>query len=1185
MHAIQNMNDLLTALSMLIANDSKTIKKGEKLLKAFLKVPANASYLILVLRNQQQNSDVAIRHHAALLLKKKLGTFYSKYALQQQQELKGELLTLLVQEPEAAVATAIAGIIAVVAKAIFEKGGSWEELFAMLMTLTSDPNEKHRALSFKLLAELAEHVSEQLKGHVATIAQMFVAGCQDADNRVSSAAISALNAYIDTLGDCPEVMAFTPVIPHMLQVLENRLKSGDEDLVVEGLDVLQECVSLEQPLLNDFIEPITNFVVSLVRHKEIESSIKQSAGQTLMDIMQYRPKLFAKKGLVSSTLLVLMEIIAQDHSSGAGSLFALPMPHNNTDGDDEDDEDDEASLDSALGVQRLAQSIIDTMAIYIPSKYFVETALGLCSQGLTSPEPHMRKAGCAVLGVIAEGCSDTIRTSLAAILPHLIHAVRDTEGIVRECACFALGQFSEHCQPDILHYNHLVLPAMFDALDDPLITVQCTSCYVLEYFCEALQAASLRPFLEPLVGKLLQRLQSDKQQVKEMALSALAATAVAAEADFIPFTHTVCTILQPMLFLTEPKHFALRGRAIECWGHIAVGVGRDHFAPYFHAGMLSAVQGSQLNDTSLVEHAFVYVANASKCMKDAFVLPAGQSGDLMADTVPFVIQTIEESELIQIVDEDDDGEEEAAGHQGEEEDDESDEGDIRLQVEEGFINTKKAALTALGALAEHTGALFYPYLTQTLSVLVNKEVHILTSVHEAIRAEGVSILQYYVQAILQAKQLTALFATDKKNTVRELDTETALMVNQILSTTLSILLEDDSKIVVAQACESLSGILDHLGATACQQTVTIEILNEQTGEEVPTANTVLAFLLQALKQLLTQQAICQKVVHSEEQAGEEGEEDHDHVLIDSVSDLLSKLAQSLPAQVFHPIFQEYYNYILPFAKENRPPSDRSMAIGCLAEVFRELGDNTLQYLSTALPIIQANLADPLESVRRNTAFCLHVVIEVCGAKLADHHLAFLQWLHPLCLRSAGGADAAGAGLQHDNLATVDSLGADVDNAISAVCKMMLINPSLPYASILPVLLNSLPLRGDASEGPNVYRTIVGLVTSGHAVCLEKINLQASNTFLTLNGGVNMAALQPLLSGQEAMILLAIYAVLVQAISNSSNAIDETKAIVSSGLKEIYTKASNPVYRQTLEGYLQSINDADLKQRVIALLHA
>jgi hypothetical protein len=271
--------------------------------------------------------------------------------------------------------------------------------------------------------------------------------------------------------------------------------------------------------------------MGIVQNKDYDVAVKQSAGQTLMNIIESRPKLVAKKNLVGPTLALLMEMIAKEDASAAGSLFSFSNPDGIL---DDEDEDEDFSPD--MDVQKLAQTIIDCMAIHIPSKYFVEPALTLCGQGMTSPDPQMRKAGCAVLGVIAEGCSDRIRENLSEILPRLLAAIQDPEFYVRECACFALGQFSEHCQPDILHYNQLVLPVIFQALDDPRPTVQSTSCYVLEYFCEGLQPETLRPYLAPLMTKLATLLQSEAKTTREMALTAIAATAVAAEIDFLPFS-------------------------------------------------------------------------------------------------------------------------------------------------------------------------------------------------------------------------------------------------------------------------------------------------------------------------------------------------------------------------------------------------------------------------------------------------------------------------------------------------------------------------------------------------------------------------------------------------------------------------------------------------------------------------
>lgn len=96
-----------------------------------------------------------------------------------------------------------------------------------------------------------------------------------------------------------------------------------------------------------------------------------------MNLVENRPKLFGIANLVHPTLVVLMGMIAKEDSSAAGNLFSF-TPANNGVLDDNDEEDEDYSPE--LDVQRLAQTIIDTMAISVPSKYFAEPALALIAQ-------------------------------------------------------------------------------------------------------------------------------------------------------------------------------------------------------------------------------------------------------------------------------------------------------------------------------------------------------------------------------------------------------------------------------------------------------------------------------------------------------------------------------------------------------------------------------------------------------------------------------------------------------------------------------------------------------------------------------------------------------------------------------------------------------------------------------------
>lgn len=122
-------------------------------------------------------------------------------------------------------------------------------------------------------------------------------------------------------------------------------------------------------------------------------------------MIENRPKLIAKKELVTPLLTAMVDMVAKSDSSAAGSLFSCSSAC-----DDDEDEDDDFS--NAMDVHRLAQTIIDSMAMNIPSKFFVQPALNLCSQGMASPDPQMRKAGCA--GSVTDAHDILVDTSLTS---------------------------------------------------------------------------------------------------------------------------------------------------------------------------------------------------------------------------------------------------------------------------------------------------------------------------------------------------------------------------------------------------------------------------------------------------------------------------------------------------------------------------------------------------------------------------------------------------------------------------------------------------------------------------------------------------------------------------------------------------------------------------------------------------
>jgi importin-4 len=292
-----------------------------------------------------------------------------------------------------------------------------------------------------------------------------------------------------------------------------------------------------------------------------------------------------------------------------------------------------------------------------------------------------------------------------------------------------------------------------------------------------------------------------------------------------------------------------------------------------------------------------------------------------------------------------------------------------------------------------------------------------------------------------------------------LNPATVNITRMAMQSFVACLLTDEDKVPVSYATEATVGVLRQVGLAALQL---------QGEDNTPIANE----LMKAIHLLLSEKAPCQLRMEGDDQ-DEDDEDDHDNLVMDAVTDLVGELAKVLGPN-FVVYFDEFQKLLLKFTKPSRVHTDRSMAIGCYAEVIAEIGPAALKYVDVLMPMLQAGLADPMEAVRRNSAFCVGTLVQSTGATLAPHFLSLLQWLHPVCLRK-------------DSRTTSDTGGADVDNALASVARMITAaRASVPLEHVLPVVLSSLPLREDTSEGPTIYQCLAQLLHENDATALSMV---------------------------------------------------------------------------------------------------
>lgn len=115
------------------------------------------------------------------------------------------------------------------------------------------------------------------------ISEVLVAGCEDSVDSVAEAALLGVTKYIPALGEKQDIMDFSPVIPPFLGVLHRCLVNEEDHLVILGFQHLQMTFTFRQPLINNHIEGITNFILShfLDPDQDYDPSVKEEAFNTL----------------------------------------------------------------------------------------------------------------------------------------------------------------------------------------------------------------------------------------------------------------------------------------------------------------------------------------------------------------------------------------------------------------------------------------------------------------------------------------------------------------------------------------------------------------------------------------------------------------------------------------------------------------------------------------------------------------------------------------------------------------------------------------------------------------------------------------------------------------------------------------------------------------------------------------
>jgi HEAT repeat protein len=1017
-----NPSELESVLSMLLQPDNEKIKQASLIMKNFLKSSASVTPLMHTLTN---SSSYEARQMSAVLLRQKIKLHYKKLSSSTQNEIKQTLLKLLINEPQRNVRLSVAALISSLAVIAVRKE-SWNELLEFLLQCSKSNEANHREVSMMLFHELCENLSVQLKKHFKTLKSIFIEGLRDSDERVRAAALKAIGALIELIDpeDKKDVLLFTDIIPPLCDTVQYYISKRDDSNTAAAFELFDLLAQTSVPVLDTHLPRIIQLMLNATTDQQFDMKTREKGAMFIAAVVEAKPMKLVKAKLIDEILRCSMALTIEKY--------------------------EELLEHTEMSPQKMGVEILDSIFLNVPKQLFYQNTLGTIANFMKSSNKFERKGGLVILAVMAEGCAELLIDGIKELSAAICSLSTDSDSLVRTAAWVAMTQFADHLQPEISQLHKNIFPFIFKALNNAneSESVKEKACIALDVFCENLEASDIKPFIGEVMTQLVNILTKSKLAVQEASISAMKSIAAAADDSFTPFLSETMKIMLALMNNKNDEFLRLRCRATECIGYIAKAVKPLQFQPYLKQVLTLVMEGMELNYFELREASYTFFGKLAESLGDDY-------SPFIQPTMSFILATCHSDDGV-VVNERENAfgssavefsdEEEANGSDG---DDYDNIKGVAISIRSGALDEKVSALHCMASIISSCSKHFLAYTPRCLAALDELSEYPHKFVRHAVMHASNELLNCYHNTFPNPRKANrGEIIPMHNNTKQVVDALMPLFVERIEG-------EDDRE-TVAAACDAITDAL---------KLFSWSVLADKNENK----------LYKLIQLLLEEKAACQRPTDEED---EQTLADHDEILIDSVFDLISALAAVGGAR-FLPAFHAFFPFILKFGEAHKPIYDRSMAIGCIAEVCGEFNSSQLQpYINQLLPLIMNCLKDEAIEVRRNAAFAVGNLALNGGAAVQNLFNQFLPLLQPLFNRPDSTTKQSTKGENSQRKVSDADYYACRDNAVAAICKMIKTAPQLlPIDKLLPAIISALPIKGDYQEAGSIYPCLISLYKS------------------------------------------------------------------------------------------------------------
>ncbi|RNF27530.1 uncharacterized protein Tco025E_00180 [Trypanosoma conorhini] len=1031
-----------------------------------LSSPSNLMLLVRVVQ-EVQTVSAGVRQLAAVLLRKKISSLWSAIPMESRAELKRVLLAQLGFEPVRVVRFALAHLISRLAKAdTLETGEGWPELQVAIRAAVEDPRGDMRELAMVLAYSIAEVVGEGGGGLGTLVTEAVLQGMTDAEVGVQRAALKAMGAlllFVDLDGEDAAAAArkkrereqlLQRLAPRCLELLATCASLEERTSVcVDVLDLLEQLVEdLSVRRHGAILHSLGLEMISVLCNTSNQPRVRQGSSEVLVTLVNLKPK-FVTTALLQPMVAACVQVMGED-----GTISLPEVAHvEDSENDGEDNNLDEAA--DMLHVNppcMYAGRLLSTLATKVSAKSFTSALLPFVSQVSENPQagPLERKAAILSLACLAEGNPGYLRRKVQYVLKLTHDFLHDSSHIPREAAAFALAYFCLHLQPEVLTHHQQLFPMLVPLLRDEHDGVCRRVAGALDTLCENV-AEDVEPYVPLVLPAVLEAIGRVSLETQRALCGVISSLAITRSPSFQAHATQCLELLKTPLTMTSPETILLRAKATEAVGIVANAIGKETFMPFLPFFIERVADNFHTRQAELREESFGFLSNLCETLRADFM-------PYLSDSIGCALQTINEDRThyenkhllaegcmrhVNIhVGEEKTGDEDSAESEGE-----SDAEEIHARVRTADVEEKSSAVYFIGVCAE---VLLADFGTSRIDVCWAVLIELDAYFHSSIRCSALVTLAKLTKAAQGSESVVKSLADDTLTSHAR-----RLLESLIADTLLPCIHEETDKEVVAAACDALALLFDYFGPqTLC------------AGADA---------FVQAATALLRQATACQQSHEDEdddedEEQQQEGEspptgaaavelgEDHDGVLMDAACDMIESFAKA-----YGPSVKAYadviFPFLLPYAADDRPSEDVVMATGCLATIIEAMGAASEPYVEDAAALA-LHLIDTTDesAAKANCAYLLRALVECCPG-----HFENASATNPV-LQALWGI----AGSQ-------DEIPAAVDNAVSATCTMVrCLSPTvIPLSSVVPALLERIPMRVDRTENANAIRTLIHLLTS------------------------------------------------------------------------------------------------------------